>query len=44
MAAVYANLIIKGKKVIGEVPEKLKEEVKAILIEDGYAELAGGDD
>lgn len=25
MAKVYANLIIKGKKTINEVPEKLKK-------------------
>lgn len=31
MAEVYANLIIKGKKTIDEVPEKIRDEVKAIL-------------
>lgn len=31
MAKVYANLIIKGKKTINEVPEKLKQEVLSIL-------------
>lgn len=31
MAKVYANLIIKGKKTINEVPEKLKKEVLNIL-------------
>ncbi len=39
MAVVYANLIIKGKKTIDEVPEKIKNEVKEILIEKGFAEL-----
>ena len=29
MAEVYANLIIKGKKTIDEVPEKIRDEVKA---------------
>lgn len=36
MAAVYASLIIKGKKTLEEVPEALYEEVKEILIEKGY--------
>lgn len=44
MAEVYANLIIKGKKTIDDVPDKLKDEVKEILTEKGYAELAEGDD
>ena len=39
MAVVYANLIIKGKKTIDEVPEKIKNEVKEIWIEKGFAEL-----
>lgn len=43
MAAVYADLIIKGKKTINEVPAKLQDEVKQILIERGYPELAEGD-
>lgn len=42
MAAVYADVIIKGKKTIEEVPDKIKEAVKAILIERGYPELAEG--
>lgn len=44
MATVYANLIIKGKKTINEVPEKLIEEVKTLLAEKGFPELAVGDD
>ena len=44
MATVYANLIIKGKKTINEVPEKLIEEVKTLLVEKGFPELAVGDD
>lgn len=44
MAAVYANLIIKGKKNISEVPEKLVDDVKAVLTEKGFPELAEGDD
>lgn len=31
MAKVYADLIRKGLKTIEDVPEKLKEAVKAIL-------------
>ena len=31
MARVYADLIRKGKKTIGQVPEKLRAEVEAIL-------------
>lgn len=33
MAAVYAALILKGKKTIDQVPEKLKDQVQAILDE-----------
>lgn len=40
MAAVYADLIIKGKKVIDEVPDKIRGEVKQILIDRGFPELA----
>ncbi len=43
MAAVYANLIIKGQKVIEEVPEKIRDDVRAILIEKRFPELAAGD-
>lgn len=31
MAKVYANLIRKGLKTIDDVPEKLRDEVQAIL-------------
>jgi hypothetical protein len=40
MAKVYADLIIKGRKSIEEVPEHIKEEVMSILAERGYPELA----
>ncbi|MDY5579941.1 CD1375 family protein [Porcincola intestinalis] len=40
MAQVYAALIIKGRKTIDQVPEKLKDEVKQILIDEGHPELA----
>lgn len=43
MAEVYANLIIKGRKMIEEVPEKIRDDVKAILTEKGFPELAEGD-
>lgn len=43
MAAVYANLIIKGIKQIEQVPETIREEVKTILANRGYLELAGGE-
>lgn len=35
MAEVYANLIRRGRKPIEQVPEHLREEVKAILAADG---------
>lgn len=41
MAKIYATLIIKGTKHIDEVPEVIREDVKAILVELGYPELAG---
>lgn len=31
MAEVYANLIRRGRKTIEQVPERLREEVKAIM-------------
>ena len=31
MAAIYASLIIKGAKAIEDVPEILREQVRAIL-------------
>ena len=33
MAVVYATLIIKGKKNFTDVPEKIKEQVRAVLID-----------
>ena len=36
MAAVYANLIIKGLKTIEDVPANLVEQVREILEEKGY--------
>lgn len=40
MAVIYATLIVKGKKTINQVPAKIKEEVKQILIELEAPELA----
>lgn len=40
MAVVYATLIIKGKKTFAQVPDKLKEQVKEILIDLECPELA----
>lgn len=40
MAVVYATLIIKGKKTFAQVPDKLKEQVKEILIALDVPEMA----
>lgn len=40
MEKIYEALIIKGKKTIADVPEKIREEVRQLLFEDGYTELA----
>lgn len=37
MAEVYANLIRRRRKTIEQVPERLREKVKAILAADGNA-------
>lgn len=39
MAVVYATLIVKGKKNYADVPVKLKERVKEILIDLDCADL-----
>lgn len=39
MAAVYATLIVKGKKTFSQVPEKLKAQVREILISLDCGEL-----
>lgn len=33
MAVIYATLIVKGKKTFSEVPAKLQEQVRQILID-----------
>ncbi|MGK0575498.1 CD1375 family protein [Macrococcus capreoli] len=40
LAMLYANRIALGKYEFVNVPEKLKEQVKEILIEAGLEELA----
>ena len=40
MAVIYATLIVKGRKTINEVPEKIREQVKAVLIDLEVPELA----
>ena len=37
MAKIYASLILKGRKTIEDVPESLRDEVKRLLQEAGYA-------
>lgn len=41
IAMIYATLIIKGKKTFAQVPDKLKADVKEILIDIGKGDLAG---
>ena len=33
MAIIYATLIVKGKKTSAQVPEKIKPQVKQVLID-----------
>lgn len=40
MAVIYATLIIKGKKTFADVPEKIKDKVKDVLIDLDCPELA----
>ena len=40
MAVVYATLIIKGKKTFADVPTRIKERVKQVLIDLDCGELA----
>ena len=40
MAGIYATLIIKGKKTFADVPEKIKDKVKEVLIDLDCPELA----
>ena len=40
MAVVYASLIIKGKKDFADVPARIKEQVKNVLIDLDCGDLA----
>ena len=40
MAVIYATLIVKGKKSFADVPEKIKAQVKEILVDLDCPELA----
>ncbi|MDO4324060.1 MAG: CD1375 family protein [Lachnospiraceae bacterium] len=40
MAVVYATLIIKGKKTFADVPVKIQQQVKEVLVDLGLEELA----
>ena len=42
MAVICATLIIKGKKTFTQVPEKIREQVREILIDRECPELAEG--
>ena len=33
MAVIYATLILKGKKTFAQVPDKIKEQVRQVLID-----------
>ena len=41
MAGIYATLIIKGKKTFAQVPVKLQEQVRQVLIDLECEELIG---
>lgn len=40
MAMLYAQMIMLGKKTFAQVPSKLKEQVREILIDSGCEDLA----
>lgn len=33
MAVIYATLIVKGKKTFAQVPDKIKDQVRQVLID-----------
>lgn len=43
MARIYADLIRKGLKTIDDVPLKIKEQVRAVLIDIGCLEADEGE-
>lgn len=40
MAVIYATLIVKGKKNFADVPARIKEQVKEVLVDLDCADLA----
>ena len=40
MAIIYATLIMKGKKTFADVPDRIKDKVKEVLIDLDCPELA----
>lgn len=40
MAVIYATLIVNGKKTFAQVPERIKSQVKQVLIDLELRELA----
>ena len=40
VAVIYATLIVKGKKTIADLPERIREQVKDILVDLDVPELA----
>ena len=40
LAIIYATLIIKGKKTFADVPDKIKDKVKEVLVDLDCPELA----
>lgn len=40
MAIIYATLIMNGKKTYSQVPERLKEQVKQVLVDLELEDLA----
>lgn len=40
MAVIYATLIVKGKKTIDQVPERIREQVREVLRDIDVPELA----
>ena len=40
MAIVYATLIIKGRKTFAQVPDRIKDQVKEVLVDLDCGDLA----
>ena len=39
MAVIYATLIVKGRKTFRQVPDKIKDQVRQVLVDLEYEEL-----